>query len=81
MPRIAGRKTKRATKGDIRKIVIDAKKYPEAMEALRGLGLIEKSLLQQEVEENPEKFMTVEDSFSKVKENVRKSWEEWNSRQ
>lgn len=81
MPRIAGVKTKRKAKGAIRKIVIDTKKHQQAVEILKGIGLIEKSPLQQEIEENPEKFMTVEEGFAKVKEEVKRSWEAWNSQQ
>jgi hypothetical protein len=81
MAHIAGVQTKRNADGAIQEIVIDATKHPEAIEALKSMGLIEKSPLQQEIEENPEKFITVEKGFAKVKAEVRKSWEEWNSQQ
>ncbi len=74
MAHIAGVKTTRDTKGNLTKVEINVKKYPQAIEALKELGLIEKSPLQKEVEENPENFLTPEELRQDLKQHIRQIW-------
>ena len=75
MARIAGVKTERDSQGNLASITINLKKHPEAVEALKGVGLIGKSALQQEIEENPEKFMTVEELRERLHKTIEELWD------
>ena len=72
MARIAGIKTQTDSRGKLASITINAKKHPNAVEALKGLGLLEKSALRQEVEANPDNFLTVEEARAQTHEFIKK---------
>lgn len=74
MARIAGITTTKDAKGKLASITINLKKHPQAVPVLQGVGLLEKSSLRQEVEANPENFMTVDEAREKSLENVRAIW-------
>jgi hypothetical protein len=70
MARIAGVTTKKDTRGTITHVSINAKKHPDAIVKLKEMGLIEKSPLQKEVEENPANFMTVEEMEKRLLQKI-----------
>ena len=61
MARITGIATKKDTDGNITHVTVDVRKHKEAAAALRDLGLMEKSKLQQEIEQGdfltPDEFL------------------------
>jgi hypothetical protein len=75
LAKIAGITTKRDSGGTITHISIDANKQPVALAKLMEMGLVEKSLLQKDVEENPENFMTVEELEKRLLQKVDALWE------
>ncbi len=75
MARIAGVTTKKDTRGNITHVSISAKKHPDAIVKLKEMGLIEKSQLQKEVEENPANFMTVEEMEKRLLQKIDALWE------
>lgn len=71
MARIAGIATSKDAKGNLASITINVKKHPEALAVLQKIGLVEKSALRQEVETNPEKFMSIDECFDGLKEHIK----------
>jgi hypothetical protein len=74
MAQIAGVKTTKDSQGRLETITINAKEHPQAIEMLKGIGLVEKSDLRKEVEANPENFMTVEEARKSSLEHLRSVW-------
>jgi hypothetical protein len=74
MARIAGVTTHKDEKGNLTHVTINKKKHPEAVEALKGVGLLEKTSLQKEMDVNPGNYRTVDEVFDRLEETV-KSWE------
>ena len=77
MARIAGVTTQKDTRGKATNITINLKKHPEAVGALKELGLIEKSNLQKEIDVNPENYMTVEEFRQKGHDLIKENWAHW----
>jgi hypothetical protein len=75
MSRIAGVTTKKDSRGTITHVSINAKKHPDAIVKLKEMGLIEKSQLQKEVDENPGDFMTVEELEKRLLQKIDSLWE------
>jgi mRNA-degrading endonuclease toxin of MazEF toxin-antitoxin module len=74
MARIAGVTTQKDRSGNPTHITINLTKHPEAVAALKSVGLMEKSDLRKEVEANPDNFMTVEDARIGSIEHLRSIW-------
>jgi hypothetical protein len=73
MARIAGVKMQNDEKGRPASITINLKKHPQAVGPLQNLGLLEKSPLQNEIDENPDNYGTVDEVFDRLEQTI-KGW-------
>lgn len=77
MARIAGKSTTKDTKGNPESITINLKKHPRAAELLKDMGLLERNNLQQEVEDNPTNFITLEELRQHGQQQIKRVWAKW----